>query len=236
MAKSTIHNYVMPVKTDNRKNIPEMPHDAARPEEKRDGRKENAAATQAALRAAGKDLFARLGYEATSVGALCVQAGVTSGALYHHYGDKKGLFAAVAVELECGMVALAMRARQAALARGGGSWDGFIAAIDALLAAGVDPGLRRIGLVEAPAVLGAGGWQAIREQHGHGAMTRVIEDLQQAGVFGPGDPKRLAWLVLGLIYSAVQTLPDEEAAIEAALADARRALHAMLRGLCDVGP
>lgn len=204
---------------------------ASQPAEKRDGRKENAAATQAALRAAGKDLFARLGYEGTSVGALCTQAGVTSGALYHHYGDKKGVFAAVAVELECNLVERAVRTRQSVLARGGSSWEGFLAAIDALLAAGIDPGLRRIGLVEAPAVLGADGWQAIREQHGHGAMTRVIDDLQRTGVFRPGDPRRMAWLVLGLIYSAIQTLPNETTAVNAALADARQMMHAMLNGL-----
>ncbi len=221
----------MLVKKDNRKNLPEMELPAGRPEEKRDGRKENAAATQAALRAAGKDLFARLGYEGTSVGALCTLAGVTSGALYHHYGDKKGVFAAVAVELECNLMERAMRARQSVLAHGGSSWEGFLAAIDALLAAGIDPGLRRIGLVEAPAVLGADGWQAIREQHGHGAMTRVIADLQHAGTFRPGDSKRLAWLVLGLMYSAIQTLPNEKNDVDAALADARQMMHAMLNGL-----
>lgn len=208
-----------------------MKRPAAPAEEKRDGRKENASATQAALRAAGQDLFARLGYEGTSVGALCTLAGVTSGALYHHYGDKKGLFAAVAVDLECSLVERAVRTRQAVLAQGGSGWEGFLAAIDALLAAGSDPGLRRIGLVEAPAVLGADGWQTIRERHGHGALTRVIDDLQRTGVLRPGDPRRLAWLVLGLIYSAIQTLPNEKNAADAALADARQMMHAMLNGL-----
>lgn len=200
--------------------------------ERRDGRKENAAATQAALRAAGRELFASLGYDATSVGALCAKAGVTSGALYHHYGDKKGLFAAVAEELECNLVELASRTHLTVQAQGGSGWDGFLAGIDAILNAGIDRGLRRIGLVDAPAVLGADGWQAIRERHGHGAMTRVIHGLQAAGIFAPGDPKRLAWLVLGLIYSAIQTLPKEPEAIDSALADARRMIHAMLRGLC----
>lgn len=202
------------------------------PPEKRDGRKENAAATQAALRAAGRKLFASLGYDATSVGALCAHAGVTSGALYHHYGDKKGLFAAVAEELESNLVELASQTRQATLTEGGGNWDGFLAGIDAILDAGRDPGLRRIGLVDAPAVLGADGWQAIRERHGQGAMSKLIQGLQADGIFVPANPKRLAWLVLGLIYSAIQTLPTEPEAIDSALADARRMIHAMLHGLC----
>ncbi len=201
------------------------------PPEKRDGRRDNAATTQAALRDAGRRLFAHQGYEATSVGALCADAGVTSGALYHHYGDKKRLFAAVAEELECDLVELATHKHVAVLSAGGTGWEAFLAGVDAILEAGVDPGLRRIGLVDAPAVLGAAGWQAIRERHGHGAMTRTIEGLQTHGWCGPGDPKRLAWLVLGLIYSAVQTLPDDATAIDAALDDARRSIHAMLRGL-----
>ncbi|HYD61423.1 MAG TPA: TetR/AcrR family transcriptional regulator [Noviherbaspirillum sp.] len=203
--------------------------------EKRDGRKENAAATQAALRAAGRRLFAGQGYDATSVGALCAEAGVTTGALYHHYGDKKGLFAAVAEELECGLVELAMRTHLAVQSAGGGGWDAFLAAVDVILDAGADPQLRRIGLVEAPAVLGAAGWQAIREKHGHGAMTRSIAALQAQGEFGKGDPKRLAWLVLGLVYSAAQTLPAEPALVPAALDDSKKLVRAMLRGLRNAG-
>lgn len=205
------------------------------PPEKRDGRKENAAATQAALRAAGRRLFARQGYDATSVGALCAEAGVTTGALYHHYRDKKGLFAAVAEELECNLVELALRTHLSVQSAGGSGWDAFLASVDVILDAGADPRLRRIGLVEAPAVLGASGWQAIREQHGHGAMTRSIAALQAQGVFGAGDPKRLAWLVLGLVYSAAQSLPDDPALIPGALDDSKKLVRAMLAGLRDAG-
>lgn len=199
--------------------------------EKRDGRKENAAQTQAALRAAGRRLFAENGYDATAVSALCAAAGVTTGALYHHYGDKKGLFAAIAEELECGLVDLAMRTHQAVAASGKPSWDAFLASVDVILDAGAHTGMRRIGLVEAPAVLGAAGWQAIREKHGHGAMTRIIGHLQAQGVLMVGDPKRLAWLVLGLIHSAAQTLPADPALTAAAIADSKRLVHAMLSGL-----
>lgn len=200
-------------------------------QEKRDGRKENAAATMAALRAAGRRLFASQGYDATSVGALCSEAGVTTGALYHHYGDKKALFAAIAEELECSLVDRALRRHQEVLCADGNVWNAFLATVDVILDAGANAGLRRIGLVEAPAVLGAAGWQAIREKHGHGAMTRTIEALQAQGVFMAGDPKRLAWLVLGLTYSAMQTLPDDPAQTAAALADSKQLVRAMLAGL-----
>lgn len=201
------------------------------PPEKRDGRKENANATQAALREAGFRLFSTLGYETTPVSALCAEAGVTTGALYHHYGDKKGLFAAVAEELECRLVRNATQAHQDALAQGGSAWEAFLAGIDTLLNAGTDAGARRIGLVDAPAVLGAETWRAIRERHGHGVLSASLHALQSAGLIGAGEPKRIAWLLLGMIYSALQSLPDDPQQAAAALAESKRLIHAMLDGL-----
>lgn len=204
------------------------------PGEKRDGRKENAAATQAALRVAGRRLFGSQGYDATSVGALCTEAGVTTGALYHHFGDKKGLFAAVAEELDSELVKLTAQASMHALTLGHGVWEAFLAGIDALLGAGVDPHGRRISLTDASAVLGADDWVAIRERHGLGAMIRTVINLQVHGVLAPGDPRRLARLILGLLYGAIEALPDESAAIDAALTETQRLTHGMLRSLCCV--
>jgi AcrR family transcriptional regulator len=201
------------------------------PAARRDGRKENAAQTQAALRAAGRRLFGSLGYEATSLGALCADAGVTTGALYHHFGDKKGLFAAVAEELDSNLVTLVGQAGASALAKGQDHWSAFLCGIDALLAAGVDAGGRRIGLVDASAVLGADGWLAIRERHGLGAMTHSVRSLQGGGYLQPGDPVRLARIILGMLYGAIEALPGDPASIDAALAETRQATHTMLASL-----
>ncbi len=201
------------------------------PAKKPDGRLENSETTQAALRAAGRRLFGELGYDASGVGALCAEAKVTSGALYHHFGDKKGLFAAVAEELDRQLVQLAANATHAVLARGGSLWDAFLASVEVLLQAGVDPRGRRIGLHDAAAVLGADGWLAIRERHGLGAMTAAVQALQQAGTFQPGDPRRLARIILGLLYGAIEALPDDPAAIDGALADTRLLVHSMLAAL-----
>ncbi|MEJ7808187.1 MAG: helix-turn-helix domain-containing protein, partial [Telluria sp.] len=171
-----------------------MKKTAAASAKKPDGRLENSEATQAALRAAGRRLFGELGYDASAVGALCAAANVTTGALYHHFGDKKGLFAAVAEDLDRKLVQLAAGVTASTLAKGGSVWDAFLASVDALLAAGVDPHARRIGLTDAPAVLGADAWVAIRERHGLGAMIGAVQALQAAGVFSPGDPRRLARL------------------------------------------
>lgn len=196
-----------------------------------DGRKANAESTQAALRAAGRQLFGQLGFEATALGALCAQAGVTTGALYHHFGDKKGLFAAVAEELDAGLVRLASRARERALAQGADAWGAFLAAMDAFLEAGLNPEGRRIGLTDAPAVLGTQSWLEIRERQGLGAMVQTVVALQAQGLLQAGDPRLRARLILGLLYGAVEALAHDPQVTDAALSDARQLLHAMLEGM-----
>lgn len=197
-----------------------------------DGRKVNAASTQAALRAAGRRLFGQLGYEATSLGAICTEAGVTTGALYHHFGDKKGLFAAVAEELDEGLVKLTTVARAKALAGGADAWQAFMAAIDVFLHAGLNPEGRRIGLTDAPAVLGAQAWLEIRERHGLGAMVQTVRTLQALGMLPAGDVLLRARLILGLLYGAVEALAHQpEDAALVALGETRALVHAMLNGM-----
>src|ERR1700736_1824200 len=67
------------------------------------------AATKSKLEAVARDLFAGRGFEAVSAEELVARADVTRGALYHHYGGKEGLFAAV--------VETVMRELHAGLAR-----------------------------------------------------------------------------------------------------------------------
>lgn len=196
-----------------------------------DGRKANAESTQAALRGAGRRLFGRLGFEKTALGALCTEAGVTTGALYHHFGDKKGLFAAVAEELDATLVRLVQAAMTQAAQAGATPWDAFLSGMDAFLAAAQDAQARRIGLTDAPAVLGTQGWLEIRERQGLGAMVRTVQGLQAAGAMSVGDARLRARLILGLLYGALEALDHDSRPWEQALPDARALLHAMLAGL-----
>lgn len=188
------------------------------------------------LRAVGRRLFGQLGYEATSLGAICAEAGVTTGALYHHFGDKKGLFAAVAEELDEGLVKLTAGARAQALAGGADAWQAFMAAIDVFLQAGLNPEGRRIGLTDAPAVLGAQAWLEIRERHGLGAMVQTVRTLQALELLPPGNPLLRARLVLGLLYGAIEALGHQPAdTAQDALAETRVLVHAMLNGMRNPG-
>lgn len=198
---------------------------------KPDGRKVNAENTRAALQREARRLFGEQGYEATALGQICAASGATTGALYHHFRDKKGLFAAVAESLDADLVAVAEQARAQVLAAGGGPWQAFLGGIDAVLQAGASAAGRRIGLTDAPAVLGADGWLAIRERHGLGAMVRSVQALQAAGLMTPGDPVRRARIILGMLYGAMEALPRDEALVPQAMAETRALVHAMLRAM-----
>lgn len=198
---------------------------------KRDGRKENASNTQAALQLAALRWFSEQGYEKASVSAICADANVTAGALYHHYGDKKGLFAAVAEQVDAQLVQRALAARTVIIEGGGTPWEAFLASIDTVLQAGANAPLRRLMLVEAPAVLGSQVWGEIRQRQGLGAMQASVAALQAHGIFAGHDALRLARIVLGALYGGMDSLPADEAAVPAALADAKLCLLAMLEGL-----
>ena len=102
-------------------------------------------ATTTALVASARDLFARDGYEATSLTAVATAAGVSKGAVYHHFHDKPDLFAAVfAGEVTRAVVVVARAYRADA-----DPWAGFAAGCRAFLAHCLDPAVQRIMLVEA---------------------------------------------------------------------------------------
>ena len=171
-------------------------------------------ATRQALLRAGFDIFGEQGYAAASVGAICAAAGVTTGALYHHFGDKTELFAAVAEELEHRLASTAASAAAAAT----DPWLGLLAGAEATLEASRQRAMRRITLEDAPSVLGAARWREIRRRAGLGHLKEAIAALQRRGLVQAGDPEVLASLVIGLLIGAAETIadaPEEEGRAEA---------------------
>ncbi len=68
--------------------------------QKSERRRDNTAATRSALIKTGRRLFGSNGYEKTSIEQICSEAGVTNGSLYHHFGDKAGLYAEIIATLD----------------------------------------------------------------------------------------------------------------------------------------
>jgi AcrR family transcriptional regulator len=107
--------------------------------------------TRRALLDAGRELFAERGFADVSVGEVAGRAGVTTGAIYHHFGSKAGLFRAVYDELMANTAARIAQARRANRA------PSLIADCELYLDACADPAFFRI-TSDAPAVIG---WDTI---------------------------------------------------------------------------
>lgn len=127
-------------------------------------------ATRADLIAAARKLFTEKSYAETGTPEIVAAAGVTRGALYHHFADKQALFAAV-VEQEAAAVAQEIeRASPPSLF----PRDALIAGSDAYLAAMRTPGRTRLLLLDGPAVLDRAAMDAIDNRHGSRSLREGL--------------------------------------------------------------
>lgn len=122
---------------------------------------ERLAATRAALLKAARTIFAEQGYESAATEEIVRRAKVTRGALYHHFEDKRALFDAVASD-----VAREIADRIDAATPMDDPLQALIVGTGAFLDACLDPAVRRIYLIDAPAVLGWHRWREIDAPHG----------------------------------------------------------------------
>jgi AcrR family transcriptional regulator len=131
-----------------------------------DGRLEKGQSTREHLLAAARELFARDGYDATSIEAVLQRSGVSRGSLYHHFADKKALFEAVLIGVHAEAVQLTIKAAK-------GSADG-VEALKAGCMAWIklarDPSVSRIVLIDAPSIVGWVRWRQIDEEHSFGVV------------------------------------------------------------------
>lgn len=121
-------------------------------------------------------------------------AGVTRGALHHHFGDKRGLFRVVFEQLEGEIVTDLGRLV------GEGSNDLVRRALAAFLDICERPDVRRIALTDAPGVLGWQTWREIEAEHGLGLLIAMLADSPTVSRATPAPV--LAQLVLGSITEA----------------------------------
>ncbi|SQI31731.1 TetR family transcriptional regulator [Rhodococcus coprophilus] len=131
------------------------------------GRVRNATRTRTALLDAALEVFLRDGYAAAATEDIVAVAGVTRGALYHHFANKRDLFR--------GVVERVQREAEQTLHPGevDDRWEGFTKAVLASLDVVNDQPTRRLLLIEAPAVLG---WTEVREAHRHSTL-RIVEEM-----------------------------------------------------------
>jgi AcrR family transcriptional regulator len=190
---------------------------------------EQRAATTRRLIEVAREFFAKNGYAQTATEEIVRTAGVTRGALYHHFGSKEGLFVAVLDDVQR---AVAVMVDEAA-SREGDPWQQLRAGCHAFLSAALDPAIQQIALVDAPAVLGWDAWRATDAAHSMRLLREGLEELAAAGEIGDASPEAATFLLSGAMNEAalwVARADSPEEALVAALA----ALDRLLYGLRSV--
>ncbi|MFD3686233.1 TetR/AcrR family transcriptional regulator [Nocardiopsis sp. NPDC058631] len=154
--------------------------------------------TRRALLREGRRLFTEHGYGGVGLSGIVEAAEVTKGALYHHFEGKPGLFHAVLEEVQ-GEVACAVA--EAADAHED-PWDQLRAGCRAFLRASTAPDVRRIMLVDGPAVLGWSAWRSLDEAGSAHHLREALTGLVEAGVLRPQPVAPLAHLLSGAMNEA----------------------------------
>lgn len=189
---------------------------------------ERAAETRDALIAAARPLFAAQGFAEVALETIVRAAGVTRGALYHHFADKTELFAAVFEQVE-GEVAARMGEAIAAskqtdpveiMRLGAAFW----------LDACSDPEVQRIVLVDAPAVLGWTRWTEIGNRYNVGMVRGLLTDAVETGRIPPQPIEATVLTILGAMREAtlyVALAEDHDQARQEAGIVMNRLIHAL---------
>jgi AcrR family transcriptional regulator len=180
---------------------------------KRGSKAAQSEATRAKLVKVARRLFAKRGYSAVGTEEIVRKAGVTRGALYHQFADKKELFLAVFDQVESEVAHdIVARAATAAdpvdsLRMGARLW------LDACL----DPEVRRIVLLDAPSVLGFEEWREVLSRYGLGLLAAGLEGAMDAGAIERQPVMALAHVITGALDAAalyVAEADDPQAARE----------------------
>lgn len=176
--------------------------------EKRRTQAERTEATREALIAAARRLFTERGYEEVGTEEIVRDAGVTRGALYHHFGDKASLLDAVYARIEAESTE-----RVARVVLGSeldSPLDAMKAGIEAFLDECAKPELRQIALHDAPAVLGWERWREIGAVNGLGLIEASLAAAIEAGELRDMPVKPTAHLLLGALDEAAMLLARDE--------------------------
>jgi AcrR family transcriptional regulator len=189
---------------------------------------ERSEATRDALIEAGRALFAERGYADVGTEEIVRAAGVTRGALYHHFDGKRDLFEAVYEQVE---IELAERIASGALAGGAAEpLAAMRAGAEMFLQACTEPEAQRIALLDGPAVLGWDRWREIAARHGLGLIEATLQAAIEAGAIAEQPVRPLAHVLIGALDEAAMVVARAEDP-EQMREEVGRTLDALLAGL-----
>jgi AcrR family transcriptional regulator len=137
---------------------------------------------------------------------LAARAGMTRGAIYHHFGSKQGLFEAVLAAAHAETAA----AIEAAAMQHADPWEQLVAGCHAFITAASAPSVRRILLVDGPAVLGWQRWRELDAEHSELLLEEVLTELADAGLIDPHSTGAAGAMLSGAMNEAALWLARPE--------------------------
>jgi AcrR family transcriptional regulator len=172
-------------------------------------------ATVGAILAAARKLFAAEGFDAVSIDDIAARAGVAKGAVYHHFESKEAIFTRV---LEAVQAEIAAQPAPSSLRKIADPLDRMAAAILGYLNSATEPAIKRILLIDGPAVIGWRKWREIDDKYfGAGARMAVAHVMGD----GPSDGE------IDAVTHAVMGMVMEASLVCATASDAKRAAREM---------
>ena len=187
-------------------------------------------ATRADLLAAGRRLFGTQGYAETSTEDIAAEAGVTKGALYHHFSGKDDVMRAVYEQIKREITETV-----GASFTEDDSWDGLANGCKAMLDAHLDPTVRRIVLQDGPSVLGFETTREIESRYGPIVLRGALRKAMNAGVIERLPLAPLALMLNGALTEACNVVSEADDPVEAR-ATVDRLLLRLLEGLRPPAP
>jgi len=159
--------------------------------------------TRQALLKAGKQLFSKQGYAGTSAETIVEQAGVSRGALYHHFKNgKAGLFEAVVCNLQSEL----LTAMSAAARAQDDPWDSYRATLEAYFDFSTKKAYRQITLLDGPSVLGAQRWRDIGREYSLSFIERGMQNMIDQELLRPMPAAMMASAIFGACCEATQMI------------------------------
>lgn len=174
----------------------------------------------------GREVFAQQGYARAATEEIVQRAGVTRGALYHHFSSKEGLFRAVLDDVQQDV---ARRIDEAA-SQADDRWEQLRIGCRTFLTASSDPEVRQIMLIDGPAVLGWETWRRMDAENSARLLHASLRELGEAGTLKPLPLDALAHLLSGAMNEAALWIAGS-AQTQQALSDALAALEQLLEGV-----
>lgn len=193
------------------------------------------AATRKALLSAGRKLFAERGYYDTFTNEIVETAGLTRGALYHHFRRKEDLFRAVYEDVELELMQKITGSVFSTTDPRASAWERLRRGIHAFLDHSLDPSVQRITLLDAPAVLGWEAWREIDAKYGYGLLRAAIQAAIDEGSIDEQPTEPLASFLFGGLIEAAMLIA-RAADVEVARDESGQAVDRLLGGIKSATP